>query len=121
MPITLWCNEDTPLIWGEVIRSIGGVPPASRIGGAFDLLSEIMEPEGMKRFRAYLAENSDLNEEQRRRAMLAFLDKYARDDMIEEELDIPGWDEAFVDTLTEIYDEDIDMISGMDGVTIIEP
>ncbi|SPF81952.1 hypothetical protein [Pseudoprimorskyibacter insulae] len=121
MPITVWCNEDTPLLWGELIRRIAGVPAGSKIAGAFDLLTEIMMPEGMKRFRAYLAENPELNEAQRRRAKLAFLDKYARDDVIEEELDVPGWDEAFIDKLTEIYDEDLEMISTMDGVTVIDP
>jgi hypothetical protein len=121
MPITVWCNEDTPLIWGEVIRHIAGVPATSRIAGAFDLLTEIMQPEGMRRFRAYLAENPDLNEAQRRRAMMAFLGKYARDDLIEEELDIPGWDDEFIETLTALYDEDLELISTMDGVTLIEP
>ena len=53
--------------------------------------------------------------------MSAFLDKYAIDDAIEEELDLPGWDEAYVDMLTELYEEDIFVISRIPGVTVIAP
>lgn len=121
MPITVWCNEDSPLIWGEIVRSMAGLPSGARINGAFDMLSEIMQPEGMKRFRAYLGENPTINEEQKRRVMLAFLDKYAKDDELEEELDVPGWDEGYVETLTELYDDDLELISRIEGVTILEP
>ena len=38
---------------------------------------------------------------------------------IEEELDIPGWNEAMVDTLTETYDDDMWEIERVPGVTVI--
>ncbi|SFD81074.1 hypothetical protein [Roseivivax sediminis] len=121
VPITLWANEDTPLIWGQILRTMAGIEADRRIKGAFDLLSEIMEPEGMKRFRAYLAEHPGLTEHQRRRVMVAFLDKYARADAIEEELDLPGWDATRVAALTERYEEDLDAIARMPGVKTIAP
>ncbi|WP_438955642.1 hypothetical protein [Cognatiyoonia sp.] len=49
-PITMWCNEDTPLIWSEIVRALAGIERAQRITGGFDLLATIMVPEGMKRF-----------------------------------------------------------------------
>ncbi len=51
----------------------------------------------------------------------AFLDKFAIEEELEEELDIPGWSEEVVDTLTEIYDEDVFEISRIPGVTFISP
>lgn len=119
--ITTWCNEDTPLIWGQLIREAGGVLPNQKIVGAFDLLGEIMSKEGMKRFRTYLHEHPVMTEMQRRRVISAFLDKYAIEDEIEEEVDIPGWSEELIDTLTEIYEEDVYAISRMPGVNFIEP
>ena len=56
-----------------------------------------------------------------RRVMMAFLDKYGRDDLIEDELDLPEWDETLVQDLTEVYEEDTAEIAGMDGVRLIVP
>ena len=121
LPITVWCNEDTPLIWGQVIREMAGIELTRRITGAFDIFSQIINPEGMKRFRAFLKENPDINEMQKRRVMAAFLDKYALDDEIEEELDLPGWDAAYVDMLTELYEDDMYTLARIPGVTVIAP
>lgn len=119
IPITIWCNEDTPLIWGEIIRALAGLDSGAKIAGAFDLLSEIMDSEGMRRFRAYLAEHPTINEAQKRRVMMAFLDKYALDEELEEVLDLPGWDDAYVDRLTALYDADVDAMAAMPGVRLI--
>ena len=41
--------------------------------------------------------------------------------MIEEELDLPGWTEALVDELSDIYDEDVFEISRIPSVNYIAP
>ena len=119
--ITVWCNEDTPLIWGQLIREIAGLDPVANIIGSFDLLAEIMSDEGMKRFQDYLDTHDGISEMQIRRIVAAFLDKFALEDELEEELDLPDWDEALVDELTDIYDEDVFTIQRIPGVTVIEP
>ncbi|MDO6588209.1 hypothetical protein Q4543_22175 [Salipiger sp. 1_MG-2023] len=120
-PVTCWCNEDTPLIWGSIMREMAGVAPDRKITGSFDMLSEIINPEGMRRFRAFLKENPSVNEAQKRRVMAAFFDKYALEEAVEEELDLPGWDAAYIDMLTELYDDDVRQIAGMAGVTLLVP
>ena len=119
--ITVWCNEDTPLIWAQLIREFAGLEHNQKIIGGFDLLSEIMSPAGMKRFRAYLKEHPNMNEIQKRRVITAFLDKFALEDEIEEEIDLPGWTEETVEMLTDIYDEDVYNISRLQGVTLLAP
>ena len=121
LSITVWCNEDTPLIWAQLIREMAALEHNQKIIGGFDLLSEIMSKPGMKRFRAYLKEHPNMNEIQKRRVISAFLDKFAIEDEIEEELDLPGWTEDMVDELTEIYDDDVFAIGRMQGVTLIAP
>ncbi len=119
--LTVWCNEDTPLIWAQIIRELAGLNPNEKIKGGFDLIAEIMTKEGIQRFRAYLARHSTMSEIQKRRVISAFLDKFAREDMIEEELDLPGWTDELVDELTEIYDEDVFEIARIPGVNFIAP
>ncbi|KIN72040.1 hypothetical protein [Sulfitobacter guttiformis] len=121
IPITLWCNEDTPLIWAHIIRQMAGLPDDQKIIGGFDLLSSIMSAEGMTRFRAYLKDHPVMTEHQKRRAIAAFLDKYALDGEVEEELDMPGWTDEIVDEMSEIYDEDVAKIAAMPGVRVLMP
>jgi hypothetical protein len=119
--ITLWCNEDTPLIWGQIVREIAGMDHNEMIVGGMDLLAEIMAPDGYRRFRTYLKEHPEMTEIQRRRVIAAFLDKYALPDQIEDSVDVPGWTPALIAELTEIYDEDVFQLSAIQGVQMITP
>ena len=121
IPLTVWCNEDTPLIWAPLIREMAGLEPETKITGGFDLLSEIMSKDGMQRFRAYLKAHPVMTEIQKRRVIAAFLDKYALEEAIAEEVDLPGWDGDLIDALTESYEEDIFRIQRMPGVRLIAP
>lgn len=121
VPVTVWCDEDTPLIWGELIREFAGVEPTYPIIGAYSRMADITSQEGMTRFRSYLAEKPDLNEVQIRRVMVAFLDKYADPSKVEHEFDLPEWDDHLVQDLTEQYEEDLFDIGRMPGVTLIAP
>jgi len=121
VPLTVWCMEDTPLIWAQLIREISGVDPLTKISGGFDLLNAIMAPEGMKRFLTYLKTHPPQTEVQKRRIIQAFLERYALEDEVEEEVDLPGWDAAMIDHLTELYDEDMLEVARMPGVTFIAP
>lgn len=118
--ITIWCNEDTPLIWAELIRKIAGVDGYTQISGGFDLLSSIMSPDGMNRFLKYLKAHPPNTGTQKRRIIAAFLGKYAIDDQIEEVIDLPGLDSQMLETLSEIYDQDVDVIAQMRDIHFID-
>lgn len=120
-PLTVWCNEDTPLIWPAVIREISGHDLATQLNGGLDVLSQIMKKEGMLRLRNYLGTHPPQNEIQRRRIVAVFLDKYAIEDAVEEELDVPGWTEDLVNKLTQIYEDDLYEIERLPGVNFITP
>ena len=119
--LTVWCNEDTPLIWAQIIREIAGLEPGDKIAGGFGLLNSIMSKEGTKRFHEYLEKHPDMPEVQQRRVIAAFLDKFAIEEKIEDVLDLPGWTDELVEELTEIYDEDVFQIQRIPGVQLIAP
>jgi hypothetical protein len=118
--LTVWCDEDTPLIWPEVLRAVSGHALGTVLTDTDDLLAEIMSPEGLDRMRAYLAANPPASILQRRRIVSAFLDKFALPDQVDMELDLPGWDEDMVDDLTDRYRHDIARIRTLSGVSFIE-
>lgn len=119
--LTVWCFEDMPLIWAQIIRDMSGLEMNQRLDGGMDLLSTIMSREGMRRLRQYLAQHPDMSETQQRRVMAAFLDKYVREDELEEEIDLPGWSEALIESVTALYEEDMQIVQRIPGVTMITP
>lgn len=121
LPITVWCNEDSPLIWQEIIREIAGVDPTFDLDGAFDFLKEIMVEDGYKRFVSYLKQRPGITAVQQKRVIAAFLEKFAREELLEEDIDFPGWTEMHVDTLTELYDEDVYELERIPGVKFLTP
>ncbi|MCK0143143.1 hypothetical protein [Aliiroseovarius sp. F20344] len=121
-PITVWCNEDTPLIWPEIMHAISGLDDDTQLDrGDLDILEQITKEDGMTRLRNYLFDNPFQNEVHRRRILAAFLDKFAKDGVVEREIDLPGWTQGLVDELTENYEEDLKDISGIEGVTLLSP
>lgn len=118
-PITVWCNEDTPLIWPAVLREVADVDPMVRLDGGYDVIESIMAPEGFRRMLTYLDTHPPQTEVQHRRVMAAFLDKFAIEERLDEEIDVPGWTEELMDDLSAGYEEDVHEISRMAGVTVI--
>jgi len=117
--ITVWCSEDAPLIWPELMRAIADVGPEIRLKGSDDLLAAIMTPTGLRRLRDYLAAHAPPDAARRRRIVSAFLDKYAIAAAIEEAIDIPGWTAELVDELTRGYEEDLAEIAKIGAVTLL--
>ena len=119
--LTVWCNEDTPLIWGELIRDIAGLDRDVRITGGFDLLASIMSKEGMNRFLSFMQAHPPRTDAQKRRVIAAFLDKYALNEEVEEVIDLPGMTAEDIADLSEAYEEDVARIAQMPDVTFIGP
>ncbi len=121
VPLTIWCDEDTPLIWPEVLQAVSGHAPGTILEDAHELLSQIMSAEGLKRMQAYLDSHSVATPDLRRKVTTAFLDKFALPDRITIDVEVPGWTEDTVATLTALYDQDVARIRATAGVRFIDP
>ena len=120
-PILVWCDEDTPLLWSEIMREMAGLDPTATLTGAHDMARRIMSQEGNRRMRRYLDRKPPRTENNRRRVIAAFLSKYAEDDAIEQEILLPNWTEDLIEDLTQNYDEDLEEIAAMPGVRVLTP
>jgi len=119
--IVVWCHEDTPFIWSEIMREISGHDPFTELDGEFDMLDTIMSGEGMTLLVGFLDARQVTSQSKRRRAASAFLEVHAVDAAVEAEIDIPGWTSETVDFLTNQYEDDVARIARMPGVTFITP
>ncbi|TMV09696.1 hypothetical protein FGK63_01100 [Ruegeria sediminis] len=119
--LTFWCNEDTPLIWGQILRALGGLSANDPIRGLYALLGELLTEDGRQEFRVLLSRNPNLDQRGIQNMIADVLQRHARDEMMEEELDLPGWNSDVVDAFTELYDEDVASIRAMPGITFLAP
>lgn len=121
VPLTVWCDEDTPLIWPEVLQAVSGHAPGTRLADVNELLRKLMTDDGLARMQSYLDAHPPASVVQRRRIVSAFLDKFALPEMIEMEVEMPGWTEETVAQLTRAYQGDVAAIAATPGVTFLEP
>lgn len=119
VPITVWCNEDMPLIWPKILGKVTGLGTSFRFTGEHDILSEVMSEHGVKRLEKYLEERPELTEAQRIQVQSLFLKYFHSEDATEEEIDIPGWSQAFIDDMTDVYLDDISILERMPEITFI--
>lgn len=117
--LTVWCDEDTPVIWGGLLRYLSGVSEEVKLSGMYDMLASVITEDGYRQFRNYIAKRPSLSPDQLGRVVDAFLKKFARPEVFDYEIGIPGWTDEYVDTLTTLYEDDITDIAGMDGVSLI--
>ncbi len=118
-PITVWCNEDLPVLWPEVLRAIAGHDPDTQLSNLGDFWGQLMAPEGLKRMQSYFADHPPASDARRRRAVAAFLEKFGRPDKLEMEIDLPGWTEDLVEAMTRAYEADLVAITEVPGVTLL--
>lgn len=120
-PLTVWCNEDSPLLWDQLIRRMSDATSAAEITGGLDMLSSIITKEGMQALTTALAQNPPQTNAALHEAIAAIWEAHAIENQLEEVIEIAGLGPALVADMTENYEDDIAEIAGMDGVTLLMP
>jgi len=121
VPLTVWCDEDTPLIWPDVLQEVSGHSPAIALEDTDALLTTLMAPDGLAQMNSYLSENPPTTANLRRQIVAAFLDKFADPAKIEIDLDMPGWTDDLVSEMTETYEADMAHLAQMPGLKVLTP
>ncbi|WP_371157541.1 hypothetical protein [Jannaschia sp. 2305UL9-9] len=119
VPLTVWCNEDLPLIWPDILRAISNVDLEH--GGDEMILKEIMTEAGFKRLETYLRDNPTPSLTMWRKVVTAFLGKYVDPSKIDEEISLPGWSQDLIAMLTSLYEQDLHAIRMRGDITFLMP
>jgi len=120
-PVTVWCNEDTPLLWPEVLRALTGYQGIAPLEGDMDLLAGLLTDEGLALLTASLAEDPPADTAARRARVSDSLLAHARPDQMEMEIALPGWTDEAVARITERYLRDWEEICTLPGLVVIRP
>lgn len=119
--ITMWCEEDTPLIWPRILRHVANIPEDTAIRGTMAAIADSLQPEGIDRFRTFMRNHPLTSAVQYERAVLAFLDKYADENLMTASCTVPGWSAETVHDVSLNYEDDIATLAAKDKVTFILP
>lgn len=117
--LVVWCHEDMPMIFPEVLHRLSGVSAETTLKGGDRLLRDLLTPEGVKHLREEIADDMEITA--RRAAVEVLLEKYTRKDVMSMDIDCPGWTKDVVEQMTADYHEDIAMIAALPGVEFISP
>jgi hypothetical protein len=121
VPIHVWCDEDTPLIWPEILQIVSGHSAGLTLEGSDNLLHTLMSANAMNRYYHLLQKRPPRNINQRRKIVSWFLMKLALPQRMEVTVDLPGWTTELAETLTLQYDQDLARIAAIPGVTLTLP
>lgn len=121
VPITVWADEDTPLLWPEILRAVAGHSPDLVMDGWLAWYWSLVTPTSHAAMRRWFDLHPPVDDAARRRTLAALLSRFVRPEAVEADPMLPGWTDETVETLGEIYDEDLDLIAALPGVTLLEP
>lgn len=121
IPLYVWCNEDTPLIWEELIRLFSGIPSDMPVAGQFDVLSGIVTAEGLELLTSGVAALDHDDVDARQDLIADILETRALPEQVEDRIDLPELNDAVVQAMTASYEADLDLIGQMEGVALILP
>ena len=120
-PLYVWCNEDTPLIWEDLIRLFAGISDDIPISGQFDVLANIISPVGMQALNAQMKGIAQTDIDARQTLIADIMEEHALPGLTDDSIELPELDDTLVAALSEAYEADIDVIAEMEGVELILP
>ncbi|MCZ0961896.1 hypothetical protein [Paracoccus benzoatiresistens] len=117
--VVIWCHEDVPLIWPEIARLIGNIPPDAPLKGGMMYLEEILGQEGMTCLKEALSAQDRLTVAQRRAISSDVIQNHALPAALDQVIDLPGWTQEVVDQVTANYRADVAEIAVLPGVEFV--
>ncbi|WP_439103251.1 hypothetical protein [Celeribacter marinus] len=121
VPLTIWTEEDAPLIWERILRHLGDLNDDVAVRGSLTAVRDMLSKEGGERLTAYAKKFTPASQAALERVSLAFLDKYEEVDTVGPVGGIPGWTHDDLAEITAGYDDDIAALSKRSGVTVLQP
>ncbi|RJK98655.1 hypothetical protein D3P06_15590 [Paracoccus aestuarii] len=119
--VVMWCHEDVPLIWPEVVRLAGALPPEAPLSGGLLYMHDLLGDAGIARLRDAMAGRDRMDIAQRRQLYAQVLEAHALPGMLDQEIALPGWSQDLVDEVTAHYRSDVAEIAVMPGVEFLLP
>ncbi|MEO0929515.1 MAG: hypothetical protein AAFY14_02530 [Pseudomonadota bacterium] len=120
-PLTVWCYEDSPLLWEQLIRHQCGAQPETLLGGGLDLLSGLITQDGMRELQQTLLASPPDSDAARHDVIADIWEVHGVAEATDYEVGLIDLAPDLIDHLTDLYDRDVEAIDQMEGVTLLLP
>ncbi|WP_171237027.1 hypothetical protein [Ruegeria sp. HKCCA6837] len=117
--LTVWENENLPLIWGDIVRAMTGLPSETPLPDEYSFLTSLLTDAGQRQVQEILGRRTPLDIQGQREELAQVLEDQARPEQVEEELDLPGWNTDIFDAFTELYAQDVAAIRTMSDIRVL--
>lgn len=117
--LVLWAHEDVPLIWPEVLRLAGAIPPEVGLKGGLIFLNDVVGKDGIEAFSKEMHARDQLSVSARRALQRQIIKQFGQSSRVDEKVDLPGWTQETVDAVTRTYFSDLAEIAVLPGVEFI--
>lgn len=119
--LTVWCNEDAPLVWPQVLRGMCLVPEQTAVEGDIDMAAALMTDPGAAALSESLTADPPADSAHWADRVSAALVAHGRPDALDLTVELPGWTEEVVTALTDIYHDDCAAIANLPGIRFLTP
>lgn len=119
--LTVWCHEDSPVLWFDLLGLLGNTDPETLMPAALDFPASLLTEAARPLLAASLQAQAPCPPDRRRRIIAAYLAAHARPEALEAEIAMAGWSQGLVDALGAAYEADLAAIAALDGVTLLVP
>lgn len=119
--VVIWCYEDLPLIFPEVLRMIGNMPLDARLRGGQHYVDESLKPDGREKLKEAMKGYSQISIAKRREIHGQILKEYGMEGRFDQVINLPGWTQELVDEISDNYYSDVAEIAVLPGVEFILP
>ena len=119
--VVIWCHEDVPLIWPEVVRLAAALPGDAPLSGGLLYMHDLLGDIGIARLRDAMAGRDQMTVAQRRTLYREVLAAHALPGTLDQDITLPGWTQELVDQVTRAYRDDVAEIAVLPGVEFILP
>lgn len=119
--VVVWCFEDLPLIFPEVVRMIGNMPLEAQLRGGTQYVEELLTPGGRLKLKEAMKGYAQLSIRKRREIHGQVLNQYGMESILEQSIHLPGWTQELVDEISDNYYSDVAEIAVLPGIEFILP
>ncbi len=116
--LTLWCYEDTPLVWDRIAAALAGLADADGLDCGLDMAREILDQEGLSQLEGDLAAAATDSAQERQAIIADHVGRFGIAEKLRERVP-ETWDLSQDAELTRLYEIDLARILRMDRVDAV--
>ena len=121
MELTVWCNEDVPVISPHILMSLADEWQNTFFARSLIPLSDLLDTEGVAAAQAVLLEENSPSIAKDEQIRLAALETFGKYGALTDTITLPEVSPKIINEMQDIYEEDCAAIAALEDVTFLRP